>query len=133
MHIDYLRTRYGLLLIADEVQTGFGRTGSMFASDWLDGGVNPDILVMAKGIANGYVMHTYPSTYTTTHITTLVHTYMQTHNNTYIHYYSSWFMHQQLLPAVLIHWYVDVVWYHVLILVMCTSGIHSPPSPLDQT
>ena len=37
------------------MQTGFGRTGSMFAVDWLDGGaVKPDILIMAKGIANGF-------------------------------------------------------------------------------
>lgn len=41
----------GILLVADEVQTGFGRTGKMFAIEhW---GVRPDILVMAKGIANG--------------------------------------------------------------------------------
>lgn len=40
-----------ILLVADEVQTGFGRTGKMFAIEhW---GVRPDILVMAKGIANG--------------------------------------------------------------------------------
>ena len=42
------------MLIADEVQTGFGRTGTMFATEWIDGGVKPDILVMAKGLANGY-------------------------------------------------------------------------------
>ena len=43
--------QHGILLIADEVQTGFGRTGEMFAVDhW---GVEPDILVMAKGIASG--------------------------------------------------------------------------------
>jgi 4-aminobutyrate aminotransferase-like enzyme len=48
-------SRHGILLVADEVQTGFGRTGSMFAVDWLDEGcVKPDILVMAKGIANGF-------------------------------------------------------------------------------
>jgi 4-aminobutyrate aminotransferase len=42
---------HGILLIADEVQTGFGRTGEMFAvQHW---GVEPDILVMAKGIASG--------------------------------------------------------------------------------
>lgn len=46
--------RHNILLIADEVQSGFGRTGSMFACDWIDGGVQPDILVMAKGLANGF-------------------------------------------------------------------------------
>ncbi len=44
----------GILLIADEVQTGFGRTGAMFASEWMDNGVSPDILISAKGIANGF-------------------------------------------------------------------------------
>jgi len=40
-----------ILLVADEVQSGFGRTGKMFAIEhW---GVRPDILIMAKGIANG--------------------------------------------------------------------------------
>jgi 4-aminobutyrate aminotransferase len=43
--------RHGILLIADEVQTGFGRTGEMFAVQHWD--VEPDILVMAKGIASG--------------------------------------------------------------------------------
>jgi 4-aminobutyrate aminotransferase len=43
--------RHGILLIADEVQTGFGRTGRMFALEHWD--VEPDILVMAKGIASG--------------------------------------------------------------------------------
>ena len=43
--------QHGILLISDEVQTGFGRTGELFAvSHW---GVEPDILVMAKGIASG--------------------------------------------------------------------------------
>ncbi|KAF3934093.1 hypothetical protein ABW19_dt0207693 [Dactylella cylindrospora] len=40
-----------ILLILDEVQSGFGRTGKYFASEFWD--VRPDILVMAKGIANG--------------------------------------------------------------------------------
>jgi adenosylmethionine-8-amino-7-oxononanoate aminotransferase len=44
--------RYGILLIADEVMTGFGRTGRWFGSDhWA---VRPDILVAAKGATSGY-------------------------------------------------------------------------------
>jgi 4-aminobutyrate aminotransferase len=43
--------QHGILLIADEVQTGFGRTGEMFAVRHWE--VEPDILVMAKGIASG--------------------------------------------------------------------------------
>ncbi|WP_430639443.1 aspartate aminotransferase family protein [Haloferax volcanii] len=42
---------HGALLIADEVQTGYGRTGELFASEQF--GVEPDILTQAKGIANG--------------------------------------------------------------------------------
>ncbi len=42
---------HGILLIADEVQTGFGRTGSFFAVEQF--GVTPDILIMAKGLASG--------------------------------------------------------------------------------
>ncbi|TKC88687.1 aspartate aminotransferase family protein [Trinickia terrae] len=45
--------KYGVLLIADEIVTGFGRSGSMFGSrGW---GVKPDIMCLAKGISSGYV------------------------------------------------------------------------------
>ncbi len=44
--------RYGILLVADEVMTGFGRTGAWFAVDRLR--VVPDMLTMAKGITSGY-------------------------------------------------------------------------------
>ena len=44
--------RHGVLLIADEVMTGFGRTGRWFGSDhW---GLRPDMLVAAKGATSGY-------------------------------------------------------------------------------
>ena len=43
---------HGILLVADETQSGFGRTGRMFAFDALD--VEPDILCMAKGVASGF-------------------------------------------------------------------------------
>ncbi|KAI8994714.1 pyridoxal phosphate-dependent transferase [Pilobolus umbonatus] len=44
--------KHDILLICDEVQSGFGRTGKMFAVEHFD--VEPDIIVMAKGIASGY-------------------------------------------------------------------------------
>jgi len=43
---------HGILLIVDEVQTGFGRTGAMFATQLV--GVTPDIMAIAKGIASGF-------------------------------------------------------------------------------
>ena len=46
-------TKYGILMICDEVMAGFGRTGKWFAVDhW---GVEPDIITSAKGINSGYV------------------------------------------------------------------------------
>lgn len=44
--------KYGIMLIFDEVQTGFGRTGKLFA--WQNFGVKPDIFTSAKGIASGF-------------------------------------------------------------------------------
>ena len=46
-----LCSKYNLLLIIDEVQTGMGRTGKMFAYQWDN--IKPDIVTAAKGIANG--------------------------------------------------------------------------------
>jgi acetylornithine/N-succinyldiaminopimelate aminotransferase len=43
---------YGLLLVLDEVQTGVGRTGRLFAHEW--SGITPDIMAVAKGIGGGF-------------------------------------------------------------------------------
>ncbi len=52
--IQSLCEKHGLLLIFDEIQTGLGRTGTLFAYQQL--GITPDILTMAKALANGLPM-----------------------------------------------------------------------------
>ncbi|MBQ2413353.1 MAG: aminotransferase class III-fold pyridoxal phosphate-dependent enzyme [Rikenellaceae bacterium] len=49
-----LTTRYGVTLILDEIQSGYGRTGKFFAHQWT--GIRPDMITVAKGIANGFPM-----------------------------------------------------------------------------
>ncbi|MEZ5667949.1 MAG: aspartate aminotransferase family protein [Alphaproteobacteria bacterium] len=58
--LDYLRglravaDEFGLLLFFDEVQTGMGRTGKLFAHQWA--GIAPDVMAIAKGVAGGFPM-----------------------------------------------------------------------------
>ena len=46
--------KYGTIMICDEIQCGYGRSGKFFAHQWL--GIRPDIITVAKGIANGFPM-----------------------------------------------------------------------------
>ncbi len=46
--------KYGTVLICDEIQCGYGRSGKFFAHQWL--GIRPDMITVAKGIANGFPM-----------------------------------------------------------------------------
>jgi 4-aminobutyrate aminotransferase / (S)-3-amino-2-methylpropionate transaminase / 5-aminovalerate transaminase len=47
-----IATRHGIMLIVDEIQSGFGRTGKMFAFE--HAGIVPDLVTVAKGLANGF-------------------------------------------------------------------------------
>ena len=59
-HLRKVCDEYGILLIMDEVQSGFGRTGKMFCFEHAD--VKPDIIIMAKGLGSGLPISAIGST-----------------------------------------------------------------------